>query len=805
MESMWADVRFTLRILKARPAFTAVAVLTLALGIGANTAIFSVVNALFLRPLPYERPDRLVALWEVGDRGNQMHVAAPNFTDWAVRSRSFEALAVHGTTAFGARATVLGTDRPARVWVTPVSEEFFRIFGMQPVRGRPLLPEDFQRPTPTTALVSHAFWQRFLGGSRDAEGRTLRVSGGALEVVGVLPAGFRYPGDTDVWVPASLSGATSRTSHNWAAIGRLSAGVTLQDARTEVNAIQARLKARLGPAVDAAGVRLHRLQDEVVGPLRRPLLLLFGAAGLVLLVACVNIASTLLAQGAARQRELSIRVAVGAGRGRIIRQLVTESLVLSAVGAATGVLLAALLLRLVLAAAPADLPRLDAVAIDGRVVLFAVAASACSAMVFGLYPALRTTRGGVADAVRGGNRGNSADGGRGPWSTLVGAEVSMALLLLVGSGLLLKSFWRVVAVDPGFEPAGVLTADLSLPAAKYADDEATAGFFRRFLESVRGVPGVTAVGIVNHLPLGGARINGRFEIEGRSADDGGYADYRVVNGGYFEAMGIPLIRGRSFDERDHADAPHAVVVNQSLVQRYWRGEDPLGKRIRNLANDSWIYGDRWLTVIGVVGDVHHRGLTTDPPPELYVHYAQRPARAASVVATIRTSTAPATITEAVRERLRRLDPDIPVEFSTMEAVVAASVADRRFSMLVLGAFGALGLALATVGVYGVVAYSVARRTREMGIRLALGASPAAVRSMVQRHALVAVTAGLAAGGVGAIALTRMLRQMLFGVSPTDPLTLAGVILVLAGAAWLASYVPARRSTRIDPMITMWAE
>ncbi|MCI0435026.1 MAG: FtsX-like permease family protein, partial [Gemmatimonadetes bacterium] len=526
--------------------------------------------------------------------------------------------------------------------------------------------------------------------------------------------------------------------------------------------------------------------------------------GLVLLIACTNLASGLLARGSGRQAEVAVRTSLGASRARIVTQLLNESFLLSFAGAAAGLALGSVMIRALVALAPAGVPRVDQVRLDGAAVAFALLASVATTMLFGLYPALRASRLAVGDALRGAGRGNSSMSRTGWWGALVGGEVALAVVLLVGSGLLIRSFLRVTRIDPGFRSEGVLTADISLPESKYEADAGVAGFLRLVLQELARIPGVESAGVVNHLPLSGFSINGSLDVEG-GAPEGGHAAYRVASGEYFESLGIPVVAGRTFEDSDDAGMPDVVIVNQAAAKELWPGGNPVGKRIRDLANDRHRYGDRWLTVIGVVGDVRHSRLTGPAVPEVYVHYMQRPARIRGGVVTLRTSVAPVRVADAVRDAMRRLDADVPVELAVMDDRIARTVADRQFTMLVLALFAGLALLLASVGIYSVVAYAVARRTREIGIRLALGLHPRRVQWLVQRRTMAVVVAGAAAGIAGAIGLTRVLTNLLFEVSPTDTLTFASVTFVLLGVAWLASYLPARRTMRVDPMVVLRSE
>ncbi len=798
MNSLAQDLRYALRTLRASPGFTLVTVLTLALGIGVNTTIFSVVEGVLLRPLPYDDPERIVTLWEVTEQGGQIHVSAPNFRDWKEQTHSFDAMALHSSPDFGGAATVLGGREATRAQVAAVSSEFLTVFRVQPALGRAFAGNDF-RWGADVAVVSHGFWRDQLGGNPDLAALTVDVYGRPRQVIGVMPQGFGYPGETDIWAPAPPV-EEGRRAHNWRVVARLRQDVPLATARTEITQLAGRLKQEYAGDTDAAAVRVTPLQEQLVGPLRQPLWLLLGAAGFVLLVACTNLASTLLARGAGRQREFAIRESLGATRGRLVVQLLTESALLTALGAAASLLLSNWLLEGLVASAP-RLPRLEDVRIDGGVLVFTAGLAVLAAMLFGLLPALRNAGFARRDALVGGARGSPAHRS-GPWSLLVGGEVSMAFVLLIGAGLLIRSFWEVLNQDPGFETGNVLAVELAPPESKYEDEgEARGRYFQRVLDDLSSVPGLLAVGLVNHPPLGGLSWNGAFEIEGRGPASG-VADYRIAGGNYFEALGIQVLHGRVFDERDARPGDDVAVIDRALAERYWPGEDPLGKRIRNLANDAWIYPDRWLTVIGVVAAVRHDALTAEPRPTVYVHSRQRSGRLSGATVVLRGTVPPEALIGPVRAQLRVIDPDVPAEFTTMQRVVYDTVSNRRFTMLVLVGFAALALLLAALGIYGVVSYAVQSRTREMGIRLALGAAPRGVVGMVLGDSMRAVAMGALLGLGGAGALTRVIRGMLYGIEPLDPLVLGTVGLLLVGVATLATYIPARRAGAVDPMVAL---
>lgn len=791
------DLRYAIRSLRKSPGFTAVALVTLALGIGVNTTIFSVIEGVLLRPLPYDAPDRIVALWELTEQGGAIHVSAPNFRDWKEQARSFDGMALHSSQDFGGPTTVLGGREATRAQATAVSPEFFRVFRAQPDLGRAFATDEFAFGS-DVAIVSRRFWSDQLGGNPDLAALTVDVYGRPRRVIGVMPASFRYPGETDIWGPLPPV-EDSRRAHNWRAVARLRDDVSLATAREETTRLAERLKQTYGGDTDAAGVRVTPLEEQLVGSMRRPLWLLLGAAGFVLLVACANLASTLLARGAGQQREFAVREALGASRRRLLVQPLTQSALLTVLGVAASLLLAKWLLDALVASAP-PLPRLEDVRIDAAALAFTAGLALLVTPLFGLLPALRSTRL-VGHAALVGSARGSAPHRSGPWSALVAGEVSLALVLLIGAGLLIKSFWEVVNQDPGFEPVGVLAVELAPPDSKYPDDdggEARARYYGRVLDALATVPGVSAAGLVNHPPLGGLSWSGEFEIEGRGPASG-EADYRIVGGEYFAALRIEVLRGRVFNRRDVAPGLDVAVIDRTLAERYWPGEDPVGKRIRNLANDRWIYRDRWLQVIGVVEAVRHDAPTAEPRPAVYVHSAQRPARLASATFVLRSAIPLDALVGPVRERIRAVDSDVPAEFSTMQRAVSNAVGERRFTVLVLGGFAALAVLLAAVGIFGVVSYAVERRTREMGIRLALGGAPRGVVGTVFGDSMRVIGVGATLGVAGAVALARVIEGMLYGVRPLDPVVLVSVALFLGAVAGLASYIPARRAARVDPV------
>jgi predicted permease len=797
--SVQQDVKYGGRGLARDPGFAVVAILTLALGIGANTAVFSVIAGVLLRPLPYPEGDRIVKVWELNETGRTIRVAEANYVDWRAGARSFEAMAVEAS----APMTVLGGAEPVRRGVAMVGPDFFRVVAIQPSIGRVFRVEEAEPGAAGVALVSDGFWREQLGGDPNLAELELGIGRDRYQVIGVMPPGFDHPTGTDVWGPGTLDRGSSRTSHNWEVIARLRDGFELEDAQREMTAIAARIRLEYGGEVDAVDVRVRRLQEELVGSFRRPLLLLLSAATLVLLVACTNLASALLARGGARVREFAVRSSLGAERGRLLRQLLTESLLVSALGASAGLIVSVVAAKALIAAGPASLIDGARIEMNLPILVFAAVLAIGSAAVFGLFPAIRITRTSPGDALREAGRGNAGSPRSRLWGVLIAAEVALAVILLVASGLILRSFRNVMEVDPGFSIRGVATADFSLPSVLYPDEAAIRSFHDRLLPAIRALPGVEAAGFINHLPFAGMSMNGGLEIEGLG-DAPGYADYRVVSDDYFASLSIPIRAGRDFDPViDQPNARPAVIVNEAFVRSLLPAgtmmTQAIGTRIRNLRNESWFYDpEQWLTIVGVVGDVRHGGPLSVPEPETYVHSLQRPIRAGGGFVTVRGPGATGLAT-ALRQTIRSIDSNVPVEISTLEARSADIVAERKFGMIVLGVFAGLALCLGAIGIYGVVSYAVERRRREMGVRLALGATPAAVVGKTIARSLLAVGAGLVIGLPAALASARLLRGMLFGVDIVDEMTLAVVALGLLCVGVLASWIPARRVAAIDPV------
>ncbi len=798
------DLRFALRTLRRSPGFTAVAILTLALGIGANTAIFSIVNGVMLRPLPYPEPERLVRVWEHNDSFGRLQAAWPNFVDWRAQNESFEVITAYS----GWTDTVLGGAEPLRAGISPVSAGFFRVLRTEPTVGRSFSDAEHAEGADPVVLVSHSFWQDQLGGTAEIGDAELFVAGFPVTVVGVLPAGFDFPAGTDVWYPAELQKqGDSRTAHNWRIVGRLAEGVLPEQAQEDLSLITARFEAD-GEAIEylAQRAQVIPLREAISGPVQGPLMLLLGASFMVILVGCTNLASTLLARGSARSGELAVLRALGAQKSRIVRRLFTESLLLATFGATAGLLLAAALIRALPALLPSDIPRMAEIGLHAPVAIAVVVVSVGAALLFGLLPAWRIASGDLGAPLRDGGRTVSVVGNRGPWRLLVIAEVALALILLTGAGLLMRSLFRAANVDPGFSADGVVAMSVALPAHEYGEVHQRVAYYDELLQNVRRIPGVARAGLTLRPPLRGWPTNGRISIDG-GPEPHVSAAYQVADPDYFETLGIPLVRGRFLDSSDTADSAHVVVINEALADLAWPGEDPIGKRLTGGGMDSyWEDPDAWAIVVGVAGDIRQRDLTTETYPAMYFSYRQRADRASSAWVVVRGERIEAVdLIPQMRAAIRDLDSDVPVQFLTMEEAVSSSLGDRRFLAEVLGSFAAMGLLLAALGIYGVVAYTVSLRTREMGIRMALGSAPAHVLRMVLRESMVTVVIGLLLGLAGAAVASRLLSSLLYEISPYDPVALAATALTLLTVAAMASFIPARRAATIDPLITMRAD
>jgi putative ABC transport system permease protein len=796
MQSLWHDLRFAARMLWKRPGFTAVAAGALALGIGANTAIFSVVNAVLLRPLPYPEPEQLVQLWEARPRQNMPRIeVSPNeFLAWAEQGQSFRQLAAADLVNFN----LTGRGEPERLPTARVTAGYFPLFGVAPALGRHFLPEEDQPGRNNVVVLSHFLWQTRFGSDPGIVNQTVSLDGVPCTVVGVMPPGFRLPQDARLARPIAF-GPDDRTragNHFLNVYARLKPGVTLRDAEVEMATVAARLEQEFAATNAGHQVALTSLREQLVGDVRPALLVLLGAVGLVLLIACANLANLLLARAEARRKEVAVRAALGASRWRIVRQLLAESVLLAAAGGAAGLLLAVWGVDLLVSLDPAGVRRVGEVQLDAVVLAFTFGLSLVTGLLFGLAPALQASKPDFVETLKEGGRAGVGGrrGGR-LRAALVVSEVALTLVLLVGAGLLVKSFARLLDVDPGLDPRGVLTLDVSLPTAKYAEPQRVAAFYQQLLAEVAALPGVEAAGAVSVLPLSGDDNSNFVHIEGRAPLAQGQAlraGRRNVTPEYFRAFRIPLKSGRLIAPADDAQAMRVAVINEAMAARFFEGEDPVGKRLRTGE------GNPWITVVGVVGDVRHRGLDIETRPEMFFPHAQAPSRQMSLA--VRTAGDPLALVGAVRERVRAVDDEQPIgNVKTMEAWLAESVASRRFSVLLLGAFALAAAVLAALGIYGVVSYGVARRTHELGLRIALGASRADVLRLVIRQGMRATLVGAGVGLAAALALTRLMAGLLYGVSATDPAVFAAVTLLLTGVALFACYVPARRATKVDPM------
>jgi predicted permease len=820
MTTLAADLRYALRMLRRSPGFAAVAVGTLALGIGANTAIFSVVHAMLLKPLPYPRPEELVRVTADFARQPTLDVglSAPELFDYRDRAGVFTSI----SGLFPINANVTGGDRPERVEVLLTDVDYFTLLGTRPQVGRLYDERDYDSGIADLVVLSDGFWRRRYGADPNVIGKPLRIDDDLCTIVGVAPPGFRHPGraietDVEVWAPsgwlaAPFRGPNRRAYFLQGALARLAPGVTPEAAQRRLDALAAELRREFPddyPPADGWAPRLHPLQDDLVGGVRRPLFVLLAAVGLVLLIACANIANLLLARASARRREIAVRQALGAARGRLVRQLLTESLVIAIAGGLLGLLLARVGLDLLLRFLPPGLPRLPEIALDGRVLGFALVASLLTGVLFGLAPALQTTDPAVGSALDEGARGASGRRGKRIRSVLVVAEFALAVVLLVGAGLLVRTFWSLHRVATGFDSRQVTTASLWLPQpdireqGRYNENADQIALYQKVLERLRALPGVSHAAGATRVPFGNAVWTNRFHIEGRDPEQGGTAIAEISSAttDYFEALRIPLKRGRTFTEHDAEKSMPVVIVNEAFARTFFPGEDVLGRRMRAPGRTG---PGPWLTVVGVVGNVKTRSLSAEMPPMVYRPMLQAPS--ADFTFLIR-GAAPATeVASRIDREVRAVDPELPIyAVRSLESAIAATVAERRFVMRLLAVFALAALLLAAIGVYGVIAYSVVQRTREIGIRMALGARPADVRRMLLLEGGRLALLGVALGLGGSLLLTRAMSALLYGVGPRDPMTFASVPAVLASVALAACFFPALRASRVDPMTALRSE
>jgi putative ABC transport system permease protein len=805
MDSLVADLRYALRQLRRSPTFTLAAVACLALGIGANTAIFTVINAVLVRPLPYAEPERLVMLFEArkGSEASRNVVSPADFLDWRAQSRSFERSAA----IYDYGVNLTGHGEPAEVKAELASADLFPLLGLTPVIGRTYTAEEDRPGGAKVVVLSYGLWQRRFGGARDIVGQVVRVDDQPYTVVGVLPEGAGLAGQPhvpDLWLPLALDPAQDyrATSGRYlTTVARLRPGTSLAAAQADLRTVAARLEAAHPQFNGTWSANVVPLIEYVTGSLRRPLLVLAGVVGLVLLIACANVANLQLAQATVRRREIAVRAALGAGRRRMMRQFLLESLLLSSAGGVAGVLLALWLTDALAASASTTIPRLGLVRVDLAALSFTLLLSVAAGLLFGLAPALQAARADLHEALKQGARGATGGGAR-TRAVLVAGQVALALVLLVGAGLLLKSFARLQQVDLGFEPEQVVTARVTLPETRYADSTRQAAFFQTLLARLDALPGVRVAGAINWLPLSGLRSATNFWFGGRpippDPEQPG-AVISVVDPDYFRAMGIPLRSGREIAPTDDANHPKAVVVSERFAREYLPGQSPIGEQVYMPWGDTLI-----ATIVGVVGDVKHAGVDSLAQPTLYWSMAQFPWSAMTLV--VRAEGDPRPVAAALPGAVHALDPELAVaDLRPLESYLGDSLARRRFSLTLLAGFAGLALVLTAVGLYGVIAYGVVQRTREFGIQLALGASHATVLRGVLRRGLALVGVGVLAGVIGAAAFTRVLGALLYEVSATDPAVFGGIVALLAAVGVAASYLPARRATRVDPAVALRAE
>ena len=811
MNTFWQDIRYAIRGLVRNPGFALVTVVTLALGIGANSAIFSVVNTVLLKPLPYRNPSGLVKVWTrftgIGLPNDQNWFSPPEFRDLSEQNRSFSAVSVLSPSTFNLG---LGGGNPQSVTGAAVSPALFAILGINPRLGRTFLPEEAQQGRDRVVILGYGLWQRGFGGDPQVIGKEVIIDGRGCQIIGVMPKGFDYPSPSELWMPQVFVPADfapdNRGNHGYEVLARLKPGVSLAEARQAMAALSKSIieqhreypYQRFGFAL-----LLHPLLEETVSDVKTSLWVLMGAVGFVLLLVCANVAGLLLVRSTARQKEIAIRVALGAGTRRIIRQLLCESLVLSLFGGLLGLLLTPLLLQLIVSLSATALPRVVSTQIDLGALVFTFFVAVGTGILFGLAPALEAGRGLYHETLKEGGRSSSEGRTSQRLRRLfVVAEAGLAVLLLAGSGLLLRSFVKLLAVDPGFRPEGVLTMQVSLPNATYAKPEQQRAFFQELVSRVEHLPSVEAAGAISDLPLSGPGNSGTATVDSRAvpADQASpETDYRAVTPGYFQAMGISLISGRYFDERDTDSAPPVGIIDETMASTYWPNQDPVGQRIKLGGVGS---KQPWMTIVGVVRHVHYRTLEARSRVQLYWPEAQRPTGFMSLA--IRTSTAdPRSLAPAVERLVLGIDPQQPVDHVlTMQEVMADSLARRRLTLTLLGIFAGGAMLLAALGIYGVTAYMVTQRQQEIGLRMALGASRTAVLRLVIRQGMSLLAAGLAAGLVLSFALMWVLSSLLFAVRPYDPVSLAAAAAALALVALLACSIPAWRATRVDPLVAL---
>jgi putative ABC transport system permease protein len=809
MQSLISDLRYAVRVLFKSKALTAVALLTLALGIGVNSAIFSVVNAIVLRPLPYTRSQDLMVIW-----GNlhkpgleEIEISALELRDFQQQCQAFDQIAAYSTDGFN----LTGIDQPERLRGAGISANLFPTLGVQPQLGRNIAAEEDVYGNDRVVVLSYSLWQRRFGGDPSVVSRTIQLDGRTMNVVGVMPADFHYPDrETEVWIPLAftpdLFEENNRGSHFLNVIARLKPGVTAAQAQADLDTVTARLSTEHTSTYRGGfSARVRALHEELVGDLRRAMLVLLGAVGLVLLIACANVAHLRLASATSRYREFAIRAALGARRGRVVRQFLTESVLLSLVGGAIGLALAVWVVRALVLLMPKNTPRLEEIKLDYRVVLFTLGTSLLTGIIFGLAPAFQAAKTNLNDVLKeAGRSGGDTSRRLRLRNLLVISEFALSLVLLIGAGLMVKSLLRLQEVKPGFEPEHLLTMRLALPATKYENFNQSRAFFEQLFDRLDARPEVESVGAINLLPFGGGGGDRSFSIEDQPVAAGHARpdeQVRFVSPGYFHTMQIPLLSGRDFTRRDLPDTPPVAIVNNAFARKFWADGNAIGKRISFSANNP-----KWYEIVGIVGNVKHRGLDIADSPELYIPAFQplfADGNVPSMYVAVRTVNEPSLTAGVMRSEVAAIDRDQPVSsLMTMDQRISDSVAPRRFNMFILGLFAALALVLAAIGIYGIMAFTVVQRTHEIGVRMALGASRSDVLKLVLRNGVTLALIGIVVGLVAAFAATRVLSSLLYDVSATDPLIFVIDAVLLAVAALLACYIPARRATKVDPLVAL---
>lgn len=803
MDNLIQDLRYCGRVLRRQPGFTSIVLLIIGLGIGANTAIYSVVNSVLLRPLPYKQPDRLVMISQT-DKNREPNLVTPaDYTDWQRQSQLIESIAAIRPWS----ANLTDIEDPQRVQGAVVTASFFDVLGVQPALGRVFTPEEDVPDAGPVVVLSHGLWQRLLGSDPNIIGRPLSLNGAPRIVLGIMSPDFRLPlftkfqANTEMWAPMAMSDnyKTRRGSHQLRVVGRLKPGITVAQAQSEMDGISEEIETQFGQR-DGWSVGVVSMHEQTVKAIRPALLVILGVVGLVLLIACANVANLLLVKASSRQREAAIRTALGASRGRLVKQFFVESLALAIIGGALGVLLAYWGVRVLASASPENIPHLKDVSIDGRVLVFTLVISVITGLIFGLAPAMEASNPNLNETLKEGSKGSGTSFGKNRLrGMLVISELALALVLLIGAGLLVRSFMRLQSLELGFNPQNVLTLQMSLPWSKYTDGQAQAAFFRNVLDRVRLLSGLQTAGVTTALPLTGSTSTSVFTIEGRT-ERTQQEELHVVSPDYFRAMGIPLLSGRDFSEQDVEKSPLVVVVSRTLARRYWPEEDAIGKRIK-LSGDP---EEPWRSIVGIVEDIRQTGLENGVTTECYLPYAQDTWNLISTMTLVaRSSSDPAGMASRIRTEIRMVDPDMPVyNIKTGEQLIADASSQRRFNLLLVAVFASLALVLAAIGIYGVLAYSVSQRTHEIGIRMALGAKQSDIVKLVIRQAIALILVGLGIGIVAAFGFTRVMASLLYGVSATDPVTFVVVPLFLGVTAVAASYIPALRATRVNPLLAL---